>query len=143
MDVRRMLLGVTTLSIVCGVRPLGVSSADTGAAIWQPRAVTAAQVQAAVAKERAETVREKAARTEQEAAAAEAKATEEKQKSALAQVHKLERELAEVKAQETPRGPEHLAPMGDCVATTLQNMPLLRLPISYAVQAHRLIDMPL
>ena len=103
MDMRRMLLGVTTLSIVCGVRPLGVSSADNGAAIWQPRAVTAAQVQAAVAKERAETVREKAARAEQEAVAAEAKATEEKHKSAIARVHELERELAEFKAQETPR----------------------------------------
>lgn len=111
MNMWRMLLGITTLSIVCGIRPPDVSYADNDASVSQPSAVTAAEAKAVVAKEQAEAVREKAERAEQEAARAAAKATEEKQKSTRAQVNELQRELEALKAQETPR--EFVLTLGD------------------------------
>jgi len=92
---RDILVGITTFFFAIGFFPLGYVNAESA---------TVAEERAAAAREQAELARENADRAAQEAAIAEEQAARVRHKPSSSRIAELERELAELRTQETDHG---------------------------------------
>jgi outer membrane protein OmpA-like peptidoglycan-associated protein len=96
--------GITLTFFLCGLLFAHEATAEDAVSATRRAAASAAEEEAALAREHAESARKFAERAEQRAAIAEALAERARRRSTATRLAEEERELAELQARETDRG---------------------------------------
>jgi OOP family OmpA-OmpF porin len=97
-------VGTTIVFFAASFFPVGLVTAENASSSLSRETATVAEEHAAAAREQAELARQNAERAAEEAAIAKEQAARASQKSTSARRAELERELAELKAQDSDRG---------------------------------------